>query len=768
MHLSTLSRCVGLICALAFATGGLRADDYPLSVTDVRFGFPPGQFAKDKSEYLFKAAKWAPITITLKCREPIPDQEIEIVVGTPDGDDVISEVRYRMGAPRAGDNQTVQLQRQLFLKPGAVSSSVSVQIRSVTSGKPLAESFQQRLTGLAPSRYLILSAGSSLPGMRLTRLEGQTSDASIEDNSLRNGWVQLAHAVELPDHWFGYDAVDVLILNADFDKMIGNDSTKANAIAEWVERGGRLLVCGGAGRNMHLIHGPGGQFPLEINPQAERSVDEIPMILPNSSRLLLRGADGGAIPLYGVKSIPDRPHQTRLLADEREQPYPLVVQTSYGLGRVTFVAFDLDRPPFDAWPARAAFWEWLLESAGSRLPSGSEHGVDGLAGDQEDRYLTRLQNNLEFFEGVPIVSFGWVALLILLYILVIGPIEYLVLKRLLKRLELTWLTFPIIVGATCLLAYLAAFDLKGHQLRINKIDLVDIDLREQRVSGQTWFTLFSPRIQNYTIGVEPIVAQTKPADILVSWHGAARGSRQSLFRRAYTYHISADAYANGLEQVPIQIWSTKSFTARWATATDGPLIESTLRIAEADPNEITGSITNRLPLAVLVDAQLIYRDRVVPAPPLLQGAPRYLSTGKRDVSATSWLHNAITHKDLVPASQSARAGRGEFADDPNFNLWPMLFHDLVQGQFGRHWNASVRQLDQSWRIGDKNPAEAVLIARLEPVSGPAEEISNSPSSPTRLWLGAIPGGTSSRQPIDGILRQETYIRVYIPISPLQK
>jgi hypothetical protein len=369
---------------------------------------------------------------------------------------------------------------------------------------------------------------------------------------------------------------------------------------------------------------------------------------------------------------------------------------------------------------------------------------------------------------VPVVSFGWVALLILFYILLIGPIEYLILTRLLKRLELTWLTFPIIVAATCVSAYLAAVDLKGRELRINKIDLVDVDLRGQRVSGQTWFTLFSPRIQSFTIGVEPTVAETLPANVLVSWHGIARSSRQSLFRRAYAYHISGDVYANGLEQTPIQIWSTKSFTARWATTIDRPLIESTLRIAEADPNEITGSITSQLPLAALVDAQLIYRDRVVPVPPLLHGVPRFLSTGKRDVSATSWLHNAITHKDLVPASQSARGGRGEFADDPHFNLWPILFHDLVQGQFGRHWNASVKELDQSWRVSEKNPNEAILIARLDQELGPAEEISNSPHSPTRLWLGAIPGGASTRTPIDGTMRQETYIRVYIPILPLRK
>jgi hypothetical protein len=97
----------------------------------------------------------------------------------------------------------------------------------------------------------------------------------------------------------------------------------------------------------------------------------------------------------------------------------------------------------------------------------------------------------------------------------------------------------------------------------------------------------------------------------------------------------------------------------------------------------------------------------------------------------------------------------------------MLFHDLVQGQFGRLYNSSVRELDQSWRVAEKNPHQAILVARLRCTEGPAEEMSNAPGAPTRLWFNGIPGH-GPRQPIDGMLRQETYLRVYIPILPAMK
>src|SRR5207302_2692824 len=60
-----------------------------------------------------------------------------------------------------------------------------------------------------------------------------------------------------------------------------------------------------------------------------------------------------------------------------------------------------------------------------------------------------LQGSLDFFEGVPVVSFGWVALFILIYIVLIGPVDYLFLKKVVKRLEWTWVTFPEIGRASC-------------------------------------------------------------------------------------------------------------------------------------------------------------------------------------------------------------------------------------------------------------------------------------------------------------------------------
>src|SRR4029077_18634492 len=89
---------------------------------------------------------------------------------------------------------------------------------------------------------------------------------------------------------------------------------------------------------------------------------------------------------------------------------------------------------------------------------------------------TALHRDLDRFD-VAVISFGWVALFILLYILVVGPLDYLILKRVFKRLEWTWITFPTGVLIVSAIAYFTAYAVKGNDLKINKIDLVDLDMR---------------------------------------------------------------------------------------------------------------------------------------------------------------------------------------------------------------------------------------------------------------------------------------------------
>src|SRR5262249_6885101 len=104
---------------------------------------------------------------------------------------------------------------------------------------------------------------------------------------------------------------------------------------------------------------------------------------------------------------------------------PVMVQAPCGLGRVVVCAFDLDQTPFTAWKVQARFWDQM------KVATEPATVVEGLAQDRMNQFrfgntesnelAGKLVHTLEAFPDVPVISFGWVALFILVYIIIVGP-----------------------------------------------------------------------------------------------------------------------------------------------------------------------------------------------------------------------------------------------------------------------------------------------------------------------------------------------------------
>ncbi len=242
---------------------------------------------------------------------------------------------------------------------------------------------------------------------------------------------------------------------------------------------------------------------------------------------------------------------------------------------MVFVALDLDRPPLASWSARRQLVEKLLGRSKSTIKEIGDSqgqltrlGYSDLAG--------QLHSALDRFAGVQLVPFWIVAALVVLYILLIGPADYFLLKKVVRRMELTWVTFPLIVLLFSVGAYVLAQRLKGSELRLNQVDLVDVDVESQLVRGTTWSTIYSPQIDTYNLGLKPqppALPLTNP-DVLLSWMGQGGGlggangaAGTSLFTSAYRFAPQL----NALEDLPISIWSTKALVARWSGEASAPL-----------------------------------------------------------------------------------------------------------------------------------------------------------------------------------------------------
>ncbi|MFO0796046.1 MAG: hypothetical protein U0804_01140 [Gemmataceae bacterium] len=752
--------------ALAALAGPARADTP--TVTAVRVGLPP---AADDAPPVVKFATWAPVYVELTGAEPGD----ELVVESPDADGVTAALAVPID-PAARRHLT-------YVRPAAGAADTVVFVRR--NGAAVSAPF--RVTGLRPRdplTYVVLGLGSRLPGFDLPR--PTADDEAPQTGPLRGGRVDVAAITELallPDHWVGYDAADLVVLttaSGDFFEQLLSPAgeRKRAALLEWVRRGGRLVVS--AGEKARLLAGL-----RELLPAVAKAAEPT----RNSNRLALYwsaressqtstmagnlNARGAGFPVANLElSRPGRvliPPPSRQ-ADEKDL---IAAQGGYGLGRVTVIGFDLDRSPFTEFASKAEFWDWILREAGAARASVGSEGKPRPPStgptDDEDELGVALRTHVDTFDGVPVVSFGWVAVLIVFYLLLVGPVEFYLLRRVIGRAELTWVTFPVIVLTVCVLAYLTADAIKGRELRVNAVEVIDVVPESGRVYGTGWYGVFSPRIDSYSVAVSPAEKWAAPGadgDPVLSWTGSPRGGRASLLRRRYEVRTGPGEIAKSLAGVPIPVWSSRAFAGNWSAPLDAaaPVAESRLEHPPGDPSKAVGTFVTRMPLPELTDAVAFYAGQAFPLGTLVpdQEVRLVLDRGQ---PATQFLQERATLQELL--ARVPGADRGAKAPPPGapghaLPLWGVLFHEAAlrndEGVIPR--NASLRRLDQSWRLSPENRHEVIVVARAPALAGPSADLTGGPWSAARLWLK--PG--AARPAVPGIGRTETYVRLYLPVK----
>jgi hypothetical protein len=768
---------LALLCGVSSAAAAT-----PPSIEDVIIGLRGMQNAGRSRNGL-----WAPVQITLKAgSEDVTAGGYRLVVESADGEEVPYTYTSPVPAIPANDKQTVFA----YVRPGSAGSTFNVVLQTAAGQDVQKKERLQRDPSepksevLEPRDTLYLTLGSRLPGMKRAVLEPEkqppAAGEAADEEPADRGKVRFAFiesVADMPDRWFGYEAVDVVLLATSSDTFVNQllemSKVRRDALLDWVRRGGRLVLS--VGRNQPAVARWLDKMPLfdgTIKTKVTRSS------LPNVKFWVGTEAQQKQ-PLRQVEiaCVQSGPDAVALVAEDPVagdlETRPILVQSSCGLGRVLLVAFDLDGDtPFSSWEGRAAFWRRLQAEIAPRTADVKQ--PVGFGDTQQGELGAELKRDLESFKEVPVISFGWVALFILFYIILVGPLDYLLLKKVFKRLELTWITFPVLVLIVSVAAYATAYYVKGDDLRINKIDLVEIDLHGPgQVYGTSWFTLFSPRIQNYTIGLEPVAPEwggrwgaddadaPVPPVLVATYDGpeaALGGTSQSLFRRPYGY---ADD-AGGLVRVPIPVWATRTFTSSWRAplrepgdADRAPPIQAKLRLSR-DAKAVSGAVINNLP-AQLQGTMMFFQGQWYLLGDLVPGESREVSTlfereGKRHTLG-DWLND----RDVLDPRASPF---------PSHTLMrPLLFRDV-----GGRPNSGLRQLDETWRVSQQGEGrerrfrdEVVLVARTPPRTDKAETVTQDGVSPSRLWLDDLPGSRPQRPPLSGYLQQETYVRIYIPL-----
>ncbi|MEM6329422.1 MAG: hypothetical protein AAF790_04140, partial [Planctomycetota bacterium] len=296
------------------------------------------------------------------------------------------------------------------------------------------------------------------------------------------------------------------------------------------------------------------------------------------------------------------------------------------------------------------------------------------------------------------------------YLLLIGPIDYLLLGRVLGRLELTWATFPAVVVAFAGGSYLLANRYAGEQPRINQLAIIDVDVASGVTRGLVWAQAYSPVATRYDARVTPRGVAgplAGPAGGYVTWLGMPGGGLAGVDTQADSFSATAAAYRHSetlgeIAGVPINTRSTKSLVARWRGK--GPAaIEC--RLAVADSGLIEGVLTNASG-GDLRQAWLAAGDWAWRLGDIADGA--VLSIDDTRVPLT---FNTLIRRDYLQPGDSAGAAPQFDANNLSLDGLAMLtmFTDtLRRSGFTTLGNGFTPPCDLSGALAD---GHAVLVAR---------------------------------------------------------
>ena len=462
----------------------------------------------------------------------------------------------------------------VYVLPNAYSHELEVQL--VAGDGRLAE--QKVPINSRPNNYYLVGAAAPSRGAMAfllgISLPGQERPKELVDLSL----------AELPERAAALASFDCIILN-DVDTSTLS-AGQVSALQTWVSSGGRLVLGGGAGALRTAAGLPEPMLPLV--PRRIVEVDEL------AGLATFARADAVRVPGPFVVADGDAA-DGRVLASQAtasgaaDSSLALVREKTWGTGSVDFVALDLATTPFDAWAGTTDFWERLL-SPGAAFP-------DWLPRDVSERQMRggQMSYALSNLPSLDLPSVRGLALVLALYVVVVGPVNYVVLRRR-RRLHWAWVTIPVLTVIFSAGAMGIGYALRGTDLLLNEVAIV-----EPRPDGSAAVTsyvgLFSPAQRAYEIEVEgagllaPIGTYSDP------WGaGAVPASRSGPT-------VFVQGNPGRVRGLAVNQWSMQTFT----TETEWPgfgLIAADLRLEDGN---LQGSLRNET-AHMLVDLVLIVGD----------------------------------------------------------------------------------------------------------------------------------------------------------------
>ncbi|MCL2347535.1 MAG: hypothetical protein FWC50_04660 [Planctomycetaceae bacterium] len=634
MAIHRFSICVLLICLLLSIAvqNDIKAHSAPDIPPDSVSGEPaaaPGNLRIEKIDVgirgVYKTGYWTPCRVTLKGN--IADNlRVTLTMPDPDGTPTIFDAPVVKNQDGATGGTTGEVTASALIRPGRTNGTITVCVeRESKANKDEKTTVRQYLAErvFMPSGTIVSHDSGETPASRNAAVPVAASqglfplpvaferpvflvlsneklglEEALSFMSFRESNRPLIVPVDsfagLPDDPIAYQAISLVVLTANpklYEGVTPSDP-RLQAMERWLQLGGRLLFNAGqesepllAGENALFSKLLPGKFvrmtklrlagPIEMYVSRFQATETAPMTMTGN-------AESPFIQL---------PYFTNPLGivEAAEGDLPLVVRSAYGLGTLIYMGGDLGQLPLRSWKDRPILVARLLGATERKSTQDRQEnqtlmqlGYNDLAG--------QLRSALDRFDGVRNLPFSLIILLLVAYLLLVGIGDWFLVHKILKRPQLTWITFPCWITLFCVVAVMVVYRGQPKQVIVNQAELIDIDATSKTARGTAWLGFYSPNDKQYDLHFSPGVnarsPQTQSPQTHFAWFGLPGGALGGMAPKTVTSAQWDAGYRLGspkgvISRLPMQVRSTRSLTANWET-TDYENIPAVADLTEQD------------------------------------------------------------------------------------------------------------------------------------------------------------------------------------------
>ncbi len=574
-----------------------------------------------------RPGSWVPVFVAIKSTDDISGRIRVSFGGGDDSDPVTRDFAVSEGSdrriviPKRVPQWAYELSVEVTTRRGRLLKKEDIEIRS---GAMSPEALRVVVLGEDPLGWTVLSEVTGAP------VPGHPDHA---ESGFRPVLVQNLLPADLPTHWFGWTSVDILVWSRPDPAALTPE--QQDALRGWLVAGGAAFITLADAAPTWLSSPLADLVPV-AGGQLMQSV---------SARDVLRTVAGARGSLPDREPLPLAALQPRgrtriALADDAGAA--LLLQAPVGTGQAVLSTFDpsagelvgqLDRELF--WRNLFGLWEpkkdelsefgeynSALDDRGFGLVGPTAHvphadcpaqgpvartaAAGGLfvpgqsLGTFTDSpaWWAGTREALVAFEGAAPLSLSFILAFGALYLLAIGPLDFLVLRRL-KKPMWTWISFPVMAVVFSVGASVVISAQKGGDSEIHCLGLLDVfgDVGVERRTS--WCALWSGRREDVRLrpSGSGFVLPATPDDYgEAAWYGwnDAAWDDLALSQQPGSVHLSFEAAQWSASVVRSSSLSRSEAGATWYAADGGTAVHSELGVDLSDAWILDGQTWFRL------------------------------------------------------------------------------------------------------------------------------------------------------------------------------